>query len=236
MRKLLVVLAILAGLAALADRGAATVAGNAAADQIRIRESLKEDPDVTFRGFPFVTQAVRGRFKAVDVTVRDLVREGLTFDRIDAHLEGVELDLKEALDGRVVAVPVEKGEATVRITYGDLQAYLASKPGNVRIEVNGGQPVVVTSFGIPGVGAVDVEGTPRVDVVNGTVRVTVSNMKQRDGRSLAAALAAQAAARASFTVPVGKLPFGIKAGSALFTDSALVVTATAEGLVIDVTR
>lgn len=233
-RRLLIFLTILLGLLALADRGMAVVAGNSTAEQIRIREGLKEDPQVTFRGFPFVTQAVRGKFSAVDVTVRDLVRQGLTIDRIDAHLEGVEVDLGDALEGRVVAVPVNEGEATVRVTYGDLQSFLGSKPGNIRIVVRNNEPRVVSSFGIPGVGAVDVEGTPTVSVVGGSVRVTVSNMRTLDGNGLAAALATQAAARASFSIPLGELPFGITVRSATLTDTAVVVEASAKGLVIDV--
>jgi hypothetical protein len=234
---LVITLGVVVGLGALADRGVAAVAANATADQIKIHEGLSERPDVTFRGFPFLTQAVRGDFRAVDVTVRDLEREGLTIDRIDAHLEGVKVDLGDAMAGRVTAVPVREGEATVRVTYGDLQSYLASKPGNLRLVTKAGQVFVTTSIGIPGVGAVDVEGTPKVSVANRTIRVTVSNMRTADGRGgLTAALAAQAASRASFTVPLGKLPFGIDAASAAFTDTALVVEATAQGIVVDVTR
>lgn len=237
LKKLLVVVAVLGGIGTLADRGLAVAAGNATANQIKMREGLSESPDVTFRGFPFVTQAVGGTFKAVDVTAREVVREGLTIDRIDAHLEGVEVDLGDALDGRVAAVPVREGRATVRVTYGDLQSYLASKPGNLRVMTRNGSPVVVTTIGVPGVGAVDVEGTPKVSVSGSTIRVTVSDMRTAEGRGgLTAAVAAQAASRASFTIPLGKLPFGITAASATFTDTALVVEATAKGIVVDVTR
>lgn len=234
-RKLVISLGILAGLVALADRGLAVVAGNATADRIQRHEGLAEDPDVTFRGFPFLTQAVRGDFEAVDVTVRDLERDGLVIDRIDARLEGVKVDLGDVLNGRVSAVPVREGDATVRIAYGDLESYLSSRPGNLRIVTRAGRVVVVTSFGIPGVGTVDVEGTPRVAVSGRTIRVTVSEMRRSDGGGgLAAALAAQAASRASFSIPLGSLPFGITAASAALTDTALVIEATAKGIVVDV--
>ena len=235
LKRLLVFVAVLGGLAALADRGLAVVAGNATASQIRTHEGLREDPDVTFQGFPFVTQAVRGEFREVDVTVRDLVRGGVTIDRIDASLHGVKVDLGEALNGRVSAVPVEEGTATMRLTYGDLSAFLATRPGNIRLVPRDGRVYVVSSFGIPGVGQVDVEGTPAVRTTGTSVRVTVSNMRAVAGNAtLTASLAAQAAARASFTVPLKELPFGIEVRSAELTDDALVVTATAEGLVIDV--
>ncbi len=234
---LVISLGVVVGLGALADRGLATVAASATADQIKLHEGLRESPDVTFRGFPFLTQAVRGDFEAVDVTVRDLQREGLTIDRIDAHLEGVKVDLGDAIGGRVSAVPVREGEATVRVAYSDLTTYLASKPGNLRVLSRDGQVVVTTSIGIAGVGAVEVMGTPKVSVANRTIRVTVSNMRRADGQGgLTAALATQAASRAAFTVPLGKLPFGINAASATLTSDALVVEATAQGIVVDVTR
>ena len=235
LKRLLVFVGILVGLVALADRGLAVVAGNATASQIRIHEGLREDPDVTFRGFPFLTQAFAGEFQRVDVTVRDLERGGITIDRIDATLEGVEVDLSQALKGRVSAVPVEQGTAEVRLAYGDIGTYLATKPGNIRVVVRGGRPYVVSSFGIPGVGQVDVEGTPSVRVTGTSVRVVVSDTKVVSGGArLTPALAATAAARASFTIPLDDLPFGIEVKSAVLTDVGLVVTATADGLVIDV--
>lgn len=235
LKKLVISFAVLVGLAALADRGLAVVAGNATASQIRIHEGLREDPDVSFKGFPFVTQAIGGEFERVDVTVRDLEREGVTIDRIDATLEGVEVDLSAALDGRVTAVPVREGTATMRLTYGDLQSYLTRRPGNIRLAVRDGRPVVVSSFGIPGAGTVDVEGTPTVRTTATSIRVTVSRVRVvGGGATLTSALSASAASRASFTIPLDDLPFGIRVRSARLTDSALEVTATAQGLVIDV--
>ena len=234
-RRLLIFLAILLGLAALADRGLAAAAGNATARQIRIHEDLKEDPSVDFRGFPFLTQAVRGKFRAVDVTARGVQRHGITFTRVDAHLEGVEVKLSKALKGRVTAVPVSRGTATVTLSYGDLSAYLATRPGNVRIALRDGRPVVVSSFGIPGLGAIDVEGTPAVTVAGDNVRVRVSNVHTVGGEhGLTTALAASAATRASFSLAMDDLPFGIKVVSASLTGEGLVVGATAEGIVVNV--
>jgi len=234
-RRLVIFLAILLGLAALADRGLASAAGNATARQIRIHEDLKEDPSVNFRGFPFTTQAVRGKFRAVDVTARGVQRNGITFSRVEAHLEGVRVKLSKALKGRVTAVPVSRGTATVTLSYGDLSAYLATKPGNIRIALRDGQPVVVSSFGIPGIGAVDVEGTPAVTVAGDVVRIRVSNVHTVGGeRGLTTTLAATAATRASFSLAMNDLPFGIKVVTASLTADGLVVGATAEGIVVDV--
>jgi hypothetical protein len=234
-KKLLIFLAVLAGLAALADRGLAVVAGNATAAQIRLHEGLREDPDVTFRGFPFLTQAVKGDFRQVDVTVRDLSREGLNVDRIDASLHDVRVDLGEALKGRVSAVPIGEGRATVRLTYADVTSFLARRPGNIRVAERDGRVVVLSSFGIPNAGQVEVSGTPTVRVGENSLRVTVSNVTTVDSPNrLTPALAAQAGARSSFTLPLSRLPFGIAVERAELTSDALVVSASAKGLVIDV--
>jgi hypothetical protein len=238
MRKLVVVLALLAGLLALADRGVAMVSGNAAASAIKLHEGLKESPDVTFRGFPFVTQAWRGKFRAVDVTAHDVVRGGLTMDRIDAHLEGVHLKLDKAVKGKVVEVPVDRGRATVRVSYGNLQTFLAKRAGNLRLVTTDTGVRVRSSFGIPGLGSVDVEGTPTVKVADGNVlRVTVSDVRAVAGSPvLSATLALAAGVRSSFSIPMNDLPFGITVGRAELTPTGLVVDATASGLVIDVQR
>jgi len=234
-KRLGITLVLFAGLLVLADRGLATVSGNAAADQIKLHEGLREDPDVTFRGFPFTTQAVRGKFANVDITIRDLERGGLTIDRIDAHLEDVRIDFGDVLKGRVHAVPVERGEATARVTYGDLGTFLSSKPGNIRLVVREGEVFVVSTFGIPGVGPTDVEGRPTVRFTETSVRVVVSDVQVVGGtRTLSVALAAQAAARASFTIPFDELPFGIEVESARLTPTALVVEAAASGFVVGV--
>jgi hypothetical protein len=235
LKRFVVFVAILAGLLVLADRALAVVAGNATASEIKKHEQLREDPSVTFRGFPFVTQAFRGRFAEVDVTVRNVEREGVVIDRIDAHLADVRIHLTDAVKGRVTAIPVGKGTATARVTYADLVSFLATKPGNLRIGSVGGQVTVSSTYGVPGLGQVTVEGTPHVAVSGNAVRVTVTDVHVNGVARLTAAQAAAAGLRSSFTVPLAKLPFGIKVGSARLTSDALVLTASAEGFVIDVT-
>lgn len=236
MRKLGIILAVLLGILALADRGLAMVAANATADQIQKHEKLRERPDVSFGGFPFITQAVSGNFSSVTVTARDVEREGLAIDRIEARLKGVKVDIGDAMKGRVTSVPVREGEATVHVTYGDLQRFLSDRPGNIRVGPrDDGQVVVVTTIGIPGAGSIEVEGTPRVAVAGRSITVTVTNVRRSgSGEGLSPPVAAQAMGRASFTIPLDSLPFGIRASSAELTRSALVVEATAEGLVIPV--
>jgi len=123
---------VLVGLSALADRGLAVVAGEAAGASVSRSENLDGDPDVTFQGFPFLTQAARGRFREIDIDARDVIVEGVTFSRIEAELRGVEVGLQDALAGEVEAVPVDSGDAVLTLDYADLNAYLSRRPGSPR--------------------------------------------------------------------------------------------------------
>ena len=98
---LVVVVAVLLGLALLADRVAVGVAEDRVATEIATRTGLPGTPDVEIAGFPFLTQAMAGRY--------DDVRISLTADQlgqpegtaVDVALKGVELPLSTVLGGSV---------------------------------------------------------------------------------------------------------------------------------------
>ncbi len=232
-RRLVIGLAVLAGLAALADRALATYAGKAVGQAVQRVEKLGERPDVTFRGFPFVTQAARGRFTEIDVTVRDLRRDQVTISRIDAELRQVEVGFGDALSGEVEAVPVGSGTATVTITYADLNGYLRTRAGDPQVGRSGtGGVEVRVTVGVPGQGTVPVLATATLVIADGQVRARVTGVRRVDGGSLPDASRAEAVRRASVTVPLRTLPFGITITTVEATAEGLSITARARGIVI----
>lgn len=58
LRILLIVVVVLGGLFVLADRLAVHFAEGEAADKLRTSENLASTPDVSIKGFPFLTQVV----------------------------------------------------------------------------------------------------------------------------------------------------------------------------------
>lgn len=212
-RRLLVLATILVGLAALADRGLAALAGNATAAAVQRSENLSEKPDVSFNGFPFLTQALRGRFREVEISIRDVKREGVTITRIDARLEDVEVGLGDALSGEVEAVPIGEGTAVATLSYADVNEFLATRPGNLRVSARDGRLLVT--------GTVVVAGRAQSAEEQATVRVS--------GDSLVVTTT-----RFRFTIPVRGLPFGITLTSVRHTDEALLVSASARGIVVRV--
>ncbi len=224
---------VFVGLAGLADRGLAVVAGNAAGKAIARSEGLSDEPDVTFRGFPFLTQAVRGRFKEIDVEVRDVTRGKLAFNLVTADLRGVKVSVGDAFAGELEAVPVDSGTASITLTYADLNAYLEERPGSPRASASvDGKVLVRSSVGVPGRGSVPVEGVGSVSVSKGKIAVKVASVRALAGPALPAAVVASAAGRLSFTIPTTGLPFGITVREVSVESDALRFGATAQGVIV----
>ncbi|WP_227998315.1 LmeA family phospholipid-binding protein [Nocardia australiensis] len=115
MRKLIIGLLCLAGLAVIIDFGAAAYSEYRVSRALRVGADLIADPEVTIHGFPFFGQAVDGRFQSVDIRARvmrpDIPGEVST----EAALTGVHLPLHDLVDGSVRRVPVERVEGRMRL-------------------------------------------------------------------------------------------------------------------------
>jgi hypothetical protein len=126
MRALLVVILLLIGLVLVADRVAVGFAEDRVAEQVAEKGGLAGTPEVDIDGFPFLTQAVGGRY--------DEVRISLTADQLgqpegtsaDVVLRGVEVPLSSVLAGSVQEVPVERIDGTATLSYALLSAQLGS--------------------------------------------------------------------------------------------------------------
>jgi hypothetical protein len=126
MRALLVVALLLIGLVLVADRVAVGFAEGRVAEQVAEKGGLAGTPEVDIDGFPFLTQAVGGRY--------DEVRISLTADQLgqpegtsaDVVLRGVEVPLSSVLAGSVQEVPVERIDGTATLSYALLSAELGS--------------------------------------------------------------------------------------------------------------
>jgi len=123
-KALLVVLLLLAGLALALDRLAVGVAEDRVADQLEVQGGLAGTPDVEINGFPFLTQAVGGRYEDVRIslTADDLAQPEGT--RADVVLRGVRVPLSEVLSGSVTEVPVDRMDGTATLSYELLAAQL----------------------------------------------------------------------------------------------------------------
>ncbi len=112
-----VIVAVLLGIGFLADRAVEKWAEGYVADQLTEQAGLAGTPDVDVRGFPFLTQALAGRY--------DDVRISLTADelgqpegtRADIQLTGVQIPLSAVMSGDVQEVPVDRIDGTATLSY-----------------------------------------------------------------------------------------------------------------------
>lgn len=209
MRRLVLVLVLLVGLAAVADRVAALGAERVVGERIQQDEGLAVRPDVSIGGFPFLTQAFRGRYDDVTVNVRDLRRGDLTVSDIRAHLTGVHVPLADVIRQKVNRVRVDAATAEIDLDYSDVNELLAGK--HLRLSQGAGGHVHVTATG----SIAGVSGS-----VGGDVPVTV----QGDSLVIQAGV--------TVTIPLPSMPFAIQLKSARATANGIVVVCTAQGLVI----
>lgn len=115
MRKLIIGLLCLAGLAVVIDFGAAAYTEYHVSRQLRAGAELSADPEVTFHGFPFTAQAMSGRYDGVTIRARSMRPDIPGEIGIEASLNGLHAPVGELLDGTAGGVQVERVDARMRI-------------------------------------------------------------------------------------------------------------------------
>jgi hypothetical protein len=210
MRKLVLVLVLLVGLAAVADRVAALGAERVVGERIQHDQGLAVRPDVKIGGFPFLTQAADGRYDDVTVHVRDLRRGDVVVSDIEAHLTGVHVPWSDVVRQRVNRVRIDHATAQIRLDYTDLNQMVAgrhlrfSQGAGGKVHVTATASVAGTSASIGGDTSVTVQGSELVIDAGG---VTVD-------------------------IPLPSMPFGIRLKSAQATPDGIVVVCSAKALVV----
>ncbi|MGH3320438.1 MAG: LmeA family phospholipid-binding protein [Streptosporangiaceae bacterium] len=220
MRRLIITLLVLAALFVAVDRIADAVAEHEVAKRVRTAADLRTTPDVEVRGFPFLTQLASGHYPRVDVSVPRISRGGVALRRLTAHLRGVDAPLAGLLRG-AADVRVDTVAAAVTIPY----AVVAERtPGDLDLEPADGGLRFSGSLPIYG-RRVPVDALVDVSVRDRSVELTPRRVELA-GRPVGGAVAG----RFGFSVPVGRLPFGLDLTGVRATARGLRVTASGHDL------
>ena len=211
MRRAVVVIVVIVGLLVIADRVAVVEAQSTVAARIETDQHLSQRPDVSIRGFPFLTQAIGGRYTHVTLTLHDLRDRTVPVQTLTVDLRGVHVPLGSVFSHHVTRVPVDRAAATVLISFADLNSYFGTRHLVVSRGPDG-QVAVSGSVTVAG-HTVSASGSGRIDVRGSDLVVTV-------GHGL------------DLTIPLGGLPFRIALVGAKATKAGIVVQATASGLVL----
>ncbi|MFF3909541.1 DUF2993 domain-containing protein [Streptomyces sp. NPDC001848] len=135
LRILLILVVVLGGLFVIADRVAVHFAQNEAADKLRTTENLATTPDVSIKGFPFLTQVVSGRLDDVEVGIRDY--EATTANSSGSPSEKIRIDdlnasMKDVtFSGDYSSATAATATGTALITYDELLKTAKSQPTEV---------------------------------------------------------------------------------------------------------
>jgi hypothetical protein len=230
-RRLLGSLAVLVVLLVVADRIAVSLASATVAARLRASAQLRSDPSVSIKGFPFLTQAFRGRYDRIDVSLTGLSRgTSVRISRFDATLIGARVGLGDALGGSVSAVPVERLTASAVVSYADAASAAGLK--DVRLAPAGGDTVRVTARPTVLGQQVTAEALSSVRVEGDDVVVTARSVKVLGTSS--PAWEGALGGKLDLRIQIGRLPFGLELTGARVTAGGLVLTATAGTTVLSV--
>ncbi|GAY09245.1 DUF2993 domain-containing protein [Pseudonocardia sp. N23] len=132
MKRLLIALVVLVGALLAADYGTAALAESAVSRQMRAQLALTDDPDVRINGFPFLTQAISGDYRSIDVSATHLSVGPLREVEVRAQLRDVNAPLSMLLGSGPKSFTVAEADGTVRIDADDLQRLM---PGVTKMRI-----------------------------------------------------------------------------------------------------
>lgn len=228
MRALIVVLLLLSGLALAADRVGEAVAEDRVAELVAERGGLSGEPAVEIGGFPFLTQALGGRYEDVRISLTgaDLGQpEGTS---ADVSLQGVQVALSDVLAGSVPQVPVERVDGTATLSY----ALLAEQLGTgTTLSRDGDGLQVDTTVEVAGQ-TVPLTATGTVRLQGGTLVVDVDDAVGA-GVDAPDAFVDELSDALDLRYQLPELPFGLRVTGVTPADDGVRVRVEATDTVLD---
>jgi hypothetical protein len=224
---LLVVVVILV----VADRVSAAVAGNVAQRYLAQQAAFESSPSVSIKGFPFLTQAVEGRYGDVEVRSDGPVTiDGIAATNVAANLHGVHLPLSSVFGGTVSTLPIDSVNGSVTFSYS--QVATLTHISGLAIADQGGQLHVSAEVAIPGLNVTgSVSGTAAVTVTNSMLRLSVSQLSVA-GLSVPAGVLQQLATTLAAPIALPALPYGLQVDAVTPQPDGLVVVGSAVNVVL----
>jgi hypothetical protein len=225
MRKVLLVLLIILIVGVIAaDRVGVAVAQDQIAKQVAAQNNLPRKPDVKIHGIPFLTQAIGGEYKKIDVGIRQMTQQGVTLEDVQVELDNVKAPLSDVINGDTSNVVAGTATASAIVPY---EAVERRAPSAVKsISANGSNLQVKGSMTVLGFTG-DVTIVAAVRATAKGIGVTPQSVRTGSGPAVPLALLQQ---RFTFTVPVKDLPLGSRISKVEVTSDGLRIAATADNV------
>jgi hypothetical protein len=130
LRILLIVVVVLGGLFVLADRLAVGFAEDEVAEKLKNTENLATTPDVSIKGFPFLTQVAGGELDDVEVGMEDYEATAETGETI--RIDDLRANMKDVrFSGDYSSATAATATGTASISYAELLRTARSEPTEV---------------------------------------------------------------------------------------------------------
>ncbi len=235
MRRLVVILIVVAALAVAVDRLTCKLAEGQVASRIQSSADLAARPGVSIHGFPFLTQVFGGLYTRVDADLEDLsIDQGARVDQVKLRLSGVHVPFSGLVKGNLSAVPVNAATATGIVSYASMDAAAKAKLPGDALGVQfargkgGSDRVAVTGTYAAGSQQLQFTGNAMLSAQDGQLVVSIPP----DALDVPQAVRARVAASlgTSYRLPV--LPLGLKVSSVSVGDTGVAVTAQGAHLVL----
>lgn len=251
MRKFITVVLVVVALLVAADFGAAAVAEHTVATRLRERLGLPSDPSVRINGFPFLTQAVAGRYGSIDVRASGVSVDQLHDLDVEATLHDVDAPLPEVISGNLRSVRVERVDGQVRVKDSDLGRAIGiddlqiQQPSEQEIKELSLADARSSGNGAPSdrapirlVATINFAGQPTeviglgvIELIDGVVRITTRDVRlSRDGGAevgLPSGIRQTVLKTLSTDVKPGGLPFAVTPTKVWVQTGSVVVAGTA---------
>lgn len=205
MKRLVFAVVVVVALLLVADRAGAAYAARSIAGELRASTALDARPDVDVTGFPFLTQALTGRYERIEVSATDVPADELVLSRLDATLHRARAPLSDVLRQDVERVPADRVTALAVIEYAELAQSYAGQELSVQPE---GDQLLLTGD-LQGLDTtLRVEALASIEVVEGELRITAEDAAVGEGGA-GRALPPAVRDLLDLRVPVDDLPYDL---------------------------
>ena len=220
MRKLLIVVIILAGLLVAADRIGVVVADHEIASRIQSAYQLPSKPSVSVHGFPFLTQVVSGHYNQIDVSTGQLTTQGVTVDHLVAKLTGVRAPMSDLMGHGSATISAAHVSGTATVPFASVRRRL---PAGVQLSQDGSALRLAGTVRYLGL-SVPVTADAALSPSGAGIAVTPTRITVANGSSVLSSLIS---GQFRFVVPVTGLPLHLAIKSVSVVQGGVRVTAAA---------
>lgn len=215
-----------------ADRVGALVAAHVLAGKVQTDEGLRNRPTAKIGGFPFLTQAVSGKYHDIKITDHEVQVNEVPVTTLAVDLKGVHVPLSKILRDSVSQVPVDTATGTAFVSFSDANAYLASHlPAGevVRLSPSSTNTTAAAVKVTVGGQRISLHGVASVTVSGNVVSVAISQVSQS---GLSAATVNQLLSNLHVRFPLQSLPFEIQLHTVKLDASGITAAGGASHIVL----